>query len=52
MSDLIIGRNACLEALKAGREIEKLRVLDSKEGKTEGSLLKIIAQAKDRWIPV
>ena len=52
MSDLIIGRNACLEALKAGREIEKLRVLDSKEGKTEGSLLKIIAQAKDRGIPV
>lgn len=52
MSDLIIGRNACLEALKAGREIEKLRVLDSKEGKTEGSLLKIIAQAKNRGIPV
>lgn len=53
MADLIIGRNACMEALRSGREIERLTVLKSRDGKTpEGSLQKILGKAKDRHIPV
>ncbi|MCL1982579.1 MAG: 23S rRNA (guanosine(2251)-2'-O)-methyltransferase RlmB [Clostridiales bacterium] len=47
-SDLIVGRNPVMEALKAGREIEKLFVAKG----SEGSIKKIIAVAKDRGIPV
>ena len=54
MADLIIGRNACLEALRTDREIERLTVLKPKDGKQklEGSLQKILGKAKDRRIPV
>ncbi len=45
--DLIIGRNPVTEALKSGREID--RILVSSE---EGSMKVIIARAKDRGIPV
>lgn len=55
MAELIIGRNACLEALRSEREIERLTVLKQRNGrgaKPEGSLQKILAKAKDRHIPV
>ena len=53
MSDLIIGRNACMEALKAGQDIEKLTVLRQKDGgRPEGSLQKILGKAKAMKIPV
>jgi 23S rRNA (guanosine2251-2'-O)-methyltransferase len=48
MSDLLIGRNAVLEALKNNREIEKLTILTG----AEGSVKQIVAKAKDRKIPV
>lgn len=44
----IIGRNPVMEALKSGREIEKLMMI--KDG--EGSLVKISAIAKDRNVPI
>ncbi len=49
MSDKIIGRNPVQEAIKAGREIDKILV---KKGQIEGSLLPIIKKAKDAKIPV
>ena len=52
MSEMIIGRNACLEALSSGRDLEKVLVRDSKGRKADGSIQKIVAQAKDRGIPV
>ena len=57
MAELIIGRNACMEALRSDREIEKLTVLKQKDGNgrqanPEGSLKKIIGKARDRGIPV
>lgn len=45
---IITGRNAVSEALKAGREIEKIIAI--KQG--EGSIRQIIAQAKDKKIPI
>lgn len=47
--NIIFGRNPVLEALKSGRDIDKLLVTS---GSTEGSLLKITAMASDRKIPV
>ena len=48
MTDIIIGRNAVMEALRSDREIEKLFV-----GKgAEGSIKKIIGKAKDKKIPI
>ncbi len=48
MADIIIGRNAVMEALRSDREIEKLIV-----GKgAEGSIKKIIGMAKDKKIPI
>lgn len=44
---LLIGRNPVMEALRSGREIDKLLV----SGR-EGSLIKILAQAKEQGIPV
>ena len=44
-----------MEALRTGRELERLTVLKQKEGrgaKPEGSLQKILAKAKDQRIPV
>lgn len=48
MANVIKGRNAVIEALKSGREIDKLMI-----GKgAEGSIKKIIGMAKDRKIPI
>ncbi|MCQ4638357.1 23S rRNA (guanosine(2251)-2'-O)-methyltransferase RlmB [Anaerovorax odorimutans] len=48
MTDTIIGRNAVMEALKSGREIEKLIVAKG----AEGSIRKITGMAKDKKIPI
>ena len=45
--NIIIGRNAVSEALKAGRSINRLLVAD---GSREGSIQKIVAMAKDNGI--
>jgi len=47
-SDVITGRNPVIEALKSGREIEKLHICKG----AEGSIKKITAMARDRGIPV
>lgn len=47
--ELIIGRNAVREALKAGRPVNTLLV---KKGERTGALLPIIAECRDRGIPV
>lgn len=46
-ANIIVGRNPVTEALKSGREIDKLLV-----SATEGSMIKILAQAKEKGIPV
>ena len=45
-SNIIVGRNPVAEALKSGRDIDKLMV-----SAEEGSVKKIIAVARDRGIP-
>ena len=45
--NIIVGRNPVTEALKSGREIDKLVV-----SSTEGSMIKILAMAKEKGIPV
>lgn len=45
--DIILGRNAVTEALKAGRTINRLLIA---EGSRDGSVQKLIALAKDRQI--
>ena len=47
-TDIISGRNPVIEALKSGREIEKLYICKG----TEGSIKKISAMAKDKGIPI
>lgn len=47
--DNIAGRNPVMEALKSGREIDKILIAKGTEG---GSLIKIIGKAKDRGIPI
>ena len=44
--NLIIGRNPVMEALKSGREIDKLLIAKD----TEGSIRKIIGMAKDKGL--
>lgn len=48
MAELIIGRNAVLEALKSNREIEKITMLKG----AEGSARQIAAKARERHIPI
>jgi 23S rRNA (guanosine2251-2'-O)-methyltransferase len=49
MSDnIIVGRNAVLELLKTGRDIDKIFI---KDGEWEGSIKKIVAEARERGIP-
>lgn len=48
MSEIIIGRNAVLEALKNNREIEKITIAKG----AEGSVKKIAGKAKDKRIPL
>ncbi len=47
--DLIIGRNAASEALKAGREIDCVYVA---KGERTGAVVPILAKCKDRNIPI
>ncbi|MCR4718297.1 MAG: 23S rRNA (guanosine(2251)-2'-O)-methyltransferase RlmB [Firmicutes bacterium] len=49
MDNIIIGRNPVLEAIKAGREIDKIMV---KKGGYEGSLVTVIKKAKSLKLPV
>ncbi len=49
MQDKIEGRNAVAEALRSGREIDKILV---KKGKLEGSVIPIIKKAKEAGIVV
>ena len=46
--NLLIGRNAVAEALKSGRQIDKITVLKG----AEGSVKVLVAQAKDKGIPI
>ena len=48
-TDKIVGRNPVMEALKSGREIDKILIAKGTEG---GSLIKIIGKAKDKGIPI
>ncbi len=47
--NLVVGRNAVLELIKSGREIENILIA---KGEREGSVSKIIALAKDRGIVI
>lgn len=47
-ANILIGRNPVMEALKAGREMDKILVAKG----AEGSIVKIIAMAKDNGVPV
>lgn len=47
--NLLVGRNAVLEALKSGRQIDKVTVV---RGGGEGSVRMIVAQCRDMGIPV
>lgn len=48
-TDRIEGRNPIMEALKSGREIDKILIAKGTEG---GSLIKILGKAKDKGIPI
>lgn len=47
MGDKIIGRNPVMEAIKSGREIDKILI---KKGKYEGSIVPIVKKAKENGI--
>ncbi len=47
--DIIEGRNAVTAALKSGRQIDKIYI---RRGDNKGSMLPILAKAKERGIPV
>ena len=47
--DVIVGRNAVSEALRSGRELDRLLVA---KGSTGGSVAVLIAKARERGIPV
>ncbi|MDD3396022.1 MAG: 23S rRNA (guanosine(2251)-2'-O)-methyltransferase RlmB [Acidaminococcaceae bacterium] len=49
MSDAIVGRNAVLEALKRGRSLNKLYILDGARG---GSIGEITALARESRVPI
>lgn len=49
MIDIIEGRNAVIEALKSGRDINKILV---QEGGREGSIIKILAMAREKRIVI
>ena len=54
-NDLIAGRNAVMEALKAGRAMENIQIVSRREaasGANGGSIGTIIAMARERGIPV
>ena len=47
MEDKILGRNPVLEAIKAGRSIDKILI---KKGKYEGSIIPVVKKAKEAGI--
>lgn len=47
--NILYGRNAVIEALKAGRDIDKLII---QKGEKEGSIIKIVGEAKDKGIVI
>lgn len=47
--DLVIGRNPVLELLKSGRPVEAVYL---QKGQRQGSVLKIIAMAREQGVPV
>lgn len=47
--DIIEGRNAVTAALKSGRQIDKIYI---RRGENKGSMLPILAKAKEKGIPV
>ena len=47
MEDKIIGRNPVLEAIKAGRSVEKILI---KKGKYDGSIIPVVKKAKEAGI--
>lgn len=49
MEDKIIGRNPVIEAIKSGREIDKILI---KKGKYEGSIVPIVKKAKENGIVI
>ena len=51
MADLILGRNAVLEALKSGRNIDKI-TLQKTDGPVARPIREILTRAKERKIPV
>ena len=51
-ADRLEGRNSVLEALKAGREINKLWVLDTAGKKPDPILIRILDAAQKKKIPV
>ena len=51
MANMILGRNAVLEALKSGRNIDKINIQKT-EGQLSGPMRQIVAKAKERKIPI
>ena len=47
--NIVVGRNAVIELLKSGRQVENIYVC---QGEKEGSITKIIANARDRGIVI
>ena len=47
--NLVVGRNAVMELLKSGREIENIIIA---KGELEGSINKIVAVAREKGIVV
>ncbi len=48
-NDLVLGRNSVLEAIRSGREIDKLFVL---KGSTSGALVPILQKCREKKIPI
>ncbi|MBQ6497022.1 MAG: 23S rRNA (guanosine(2251)-2'-O)-methyltransferase RlmB [Firmicutes bacterium] len=51
MADLLLGKNAVLEALKSGRNIDKINIQKT-DGQYSGPVRQIIAKAKEKKIPI
>lgn len=47
--NIVAGRNPVMEAIRAGRTIDKIYVAD---GENEGSVIKLLAMASDAGIPI
>lgn len=47
--NVVVGRNPVMECLRAGKTVEKILVA---KGEREGSILKVIAMAREKGIPI